>query len=121
MIIDGPPESGGRNLGPRPMETVLLGMGACSGGDVVSILKKARRKVQDCRLEITAERARTDPKVFTDIKMHFILTGVGLKEEHVDRAIRLSADKYCSASIMLGKTAKITHSYEILETKNLQT
>jgi len=117
LIMDGPPESGGRDLGPRPMETLLLGMGACSSGDVVSILKKARHKVQDCKLEITAKRAETDPKVFTDIKMHFILAGVGLKDKPVDRAIKLSADKYCSASIMLGKMAKITHSYEIVESK----
>ena len=117
LIMDGPPESGGRDLGPRPMETVLLGMGACSSGDVVSILKKARHKIQDCRLEITAERAKSDPKVFTEINMHFILSGVGLKDKPVDRAIKLSAEKYCSASIMLGKTAKITHSYEIVESK----
>ena len=113
VIMDGPPEGGGRELGPRPMETVLLGMGACSSYDVVSILTKARQEVDDCKLEITAERAETEPKVFTEIHLHFIVSGKGLKEKHVERAINLSAEKYCSASIMLGKTANITHSYTI--------
>ncbi len=115
VIMDGPPEGGGRNLGPRPMETLLLGMGACSSYDVVSILAKARQDVEDCQLEVTSKRAESDPKVFTDIHLHFIVTGKGLKEKQVARAIDLSAEKYCSASIMLGKTARITHSYTIHE------
>lgn len=113
IIMDGPPEGGGRNLGPRPMETLLLGMGACASYDVVSILKKGRQALQDCLVEIEAERAETEPKVFTRIHLHFILTGHGLDESRVDRAIALSAEKYCSASIMLGKTADISHSFEI--------
>jgi len=115
LIMDGPPEGGGRNLGPRPMETLLLGMGACSSYDVVSILAKARQEVEDCQLEITSKRAETEPKVFTEIHLHFIVTGKNLKDKQVDRAINLSAEKYCSASIMLGKTAKITHNYTIYE------
>lgn len=113
--MDGPEEAGGRNLGPRPMETVLLGMIACSSYDVVAILKKSRQELQDCQVEATAERAEKDPKVFTKIHMHFLLTGKDLNEKQVQRAINLSAEKYCSASIMIGKTAKITHSYEINE------
>lgn len=113
IIMDGPPEGGGRDLGPRPMETLLLGMGACSSYDVVSILTKSRQKVDDCQLEISAERAESDPKVFTGIHLHFVLMGKDIKEKQVERAINLSAEKYCSASIMLGKTAKITHSYSI--------
>lgn len=113
IIMDGPEEGGGRNLGPRPMETLLLGMIACSGYDVVSILKKARQDLRDCQVEATAERAKSDPKVFTEIHLHFVLTGKELKEKQVQRAIHLSAEKYCSASIMIGKTAEITHTYEI--------
>lgn len=113
IIMDGPPSGGGQDLGPRPMETMLLGMGACSCYDVVSILKKARQDISDCKLEISAERAETDPKVFTEINMHFLLIGTDLKEKQVQRAIDLSAEKYCSATVMLGKTAKITHSYTI--------
>lgn len=113
IVMDGPPEGGGRDLGPRPMETLLLGMGGCASYDVVAILRKARQELQDCRAEIDAERAETEPRVFTRIHMHFILTGRGLSEKQVQRAISLSAEKYCSASIMLGKTAAITHSYEI--------
>jgi putative redox protein len=115
IIMDGPEEDGGRNLGPRPMETVLLGMIACSGYDVVSILKKSRQALQDCQVEATAERAEEHPRVFTEIHLHFLLTGKDLNEKQVQRAITLSAEKYCSASIMIGKTAKITHSYEIKE------
>ena len=115
IVMDGPAEGGGRNLGPRPMETVLLGMGACTGYDVVSILKKSRMDIQDCHVEITAKRADDHPKVFNEIHVHFLLTGKGLNEKQIQRAIDLSADKYCSASIMLGKTAKITHSFEIRE------
>ncbi|HUO43960.1 MAG TPA: OsmC family protein [Burkholderiales bacterium] len=115
IVMDGAPEGGGRNLGPRPMETVLLGTGACTAYDVVHILKKARAQITDCVVEIDSERATEDPKVFTKIHMHFIVTGKDLKPAQVERAIKLSAEKYCSASIMLAKTAQITHDYEILE------
>ena len=115
IVMDGPEEGGGRNLGPRPMETVLLGMVACSGYDVVSILKKSRQAIEDCQVEATAERAEEHPRVFTEIHLHFLLTGKELNEKQVQRAINLSAEKYCSASIMIGKTARITHSYEIKE------
>jgi len=115
IMMDGPPEAGGRNLGPRPMETLLLGMGACSSYDVVTILRKGRQELSDCAVSIRAQRAETDPKVFTEIHLHFDLVGRGLSASHVERAIKLSAEKYCSASIMLGKTARITHSFEIRE------
>jgi putative redox protein len=115
MVMDGPPELGGRNLGVRPMEMLLLGMGGCTAIDVINILKKARQPVTGCEVELEAERADTDPKVFTHIQVHFIVTGKGVNENHLKRAIALSAEKYCSASIMLGKTAEITHSYEIRE------
>ena len=115
IVMDGSPEGGGRNLGPRPMETVLAGTGGCTAYDVVSILRKSRQDISDCVLEIAAERASTDPKVFTRIHFHFTITGRNLKREHVERAIHLSAEKYCSASIMLGKTAEITHDFEIVE------
>ncbi|MEX2352677.1 MAG: OsmC family protein [Gammaproteobacteria bacterium] len=113
ILMDGPPEGGGRDLGPRPMETLLLGMGACSCYDVVAILRKSRQDIQDCQVEMSAERAGTEPRVFTSIHLHFIVTGSRLKENQVERAIKLSAEKYCSASIMLGKTANITHDYTI--------
>lgn len=116
VVMDGPPDGGGRNLGPRPMEMLLLGMGGCTVYDVVSILKKSRQPVTDCKVELSAERAATDPKVYTKIHAHFIVSGDGLDEKAVARAISLSADKYCSASIMLGKTATITHDYEIVST-----
>ena len=116
IVMDGAPEGGGRNLGMRPMETVLIGTGGCTAYDVVHILKKARAAVTDCVLEIASERAVEDPKVFTKIHFHFIVSGKGLKPQQVERAIHLSAEKYCSASIMLGKTAAITHDYEIKET-----
>ncbi|HVK56158.1 MAG TPA: OsmC family protein [Burkholderiales bacterium] len=115
VLMDGAPEAGGRNLGPRPMETVLIGAGACASFDVVHILRKARQDITDCVAEINAERAETDPKVFTKIHLHFIVTGRNLKAEQVERAIHLSAEKYCSASIMLGKTAEMTHDFEIRE------
>jgi putative redox protein len=115
VVMDGPPEHGGRNLGVRPMEMLLLGMGGCTAFDVVHILKKSRQPVTDCIAELEAERASEDPKVFTRIHVHFIVTGTGLDENRVSRAVSLSADKYCSASIMLGKTAEITHDYEIRE------
>ena len=113
VVIDGPPEYGGRNLGIRPMELLLQGLGGCTVFDVLLILKKARQLVTDCVVEIDAQRADTEPKVFTKIHIHFIVTGKDLSEKQVQRAIQLSADKYCSASIMLAKTAKITHDYEI--------
>lgn len=113
LVMDGPPESGGRNLGPRPMEMLLLGMGGCTQFDVLLILRKARLQVTDCVVEIEAERAAEDPKVFTRIHAHFIVSGRDLGEKQVERAIRLSAEKYCSASIMLGATAKISHDFEI--------
>lgn len=115
VVIDGPPEAGGRNLGPRPMEMLLMGLGACSSFDVVLILKRSRQPVSDCRVEIDAERADSDPKVFTRIRMHFIVTGKDLDAGRVEHAIQLSAEKYCSASVMLGKTAEITHDFEIRE------
>lgn len=115
VVMDGAPEAGGRNLGLRPMELVLLGVGGCTAFDVVSILKKQRQHVVDCVAEMQAERAQSDPKVFTKIHIHFVVTGKNLKEEHVKRAIELSADKYCSASIMLKPKVEITHDYEIIE------
>lgn len=115
VVMDGAPEAGGRNLGMRPMELVLLGVGGCTSFDVVSILKKQRQNVFDCVAELQAERADSDPKVFTKIHIHFVVTGKGLKEEQVKRAIELSADKYCSASIMLKPKVDITHDYEIVE------
>ena len=115
IVMDGAPEGGGRNLGPRPMETVLIGTGGCTAYDVVHILRKSRAAVTDCVLEIAAERAADDPKVFTRIHFHYIVTGHGLKPAQVERAVELSAEKYCSASIMLGKTAEITHDFEVKE------
>lgn len=116
MVIDGPQEIGGRNLGPRPMELMLLSVGACSSVDVVMILKKARQQITDCVVEVTSKRAETDPKVFTEIHLHFVVTGKALSENHVKRAVELSAEKYCSASIMLGRAgARVTHDYELRE------
>ena len=115
LAMDGAPEAGGRNLAPRPMETVLAGTGGCTAFDVVMILQRSRQDITGCEVKLTAERAVDDPKVFTSIHMHFIVTGKGLKPDTVARAIKLSAEKYCSASIMLGKTATITHDWEILE------
>ena len=115
LVIDGAPEGGGRDLGPRPMEVVLMGTGGCTAYDVVHILRKSRAPVTDCVLEIEAERAEEDPKVFTRIHFHFVVTGKSLKPAMVERAVQLSAEKYCSASIMLGKTAAISHDFEIVE------
>lgn len=115
VIMDGPVEGGGKNLGPRPMEMLLLGTGACSSYDVISILKKSRQNVSDCEVTVSSERAETEPKIFTKIHIHFKVTGIDLKEKQVERAVSLSADKYCSASIMLGAMAEVTHDYEILE------
>ncbi len=113
--MDGSPEAGGRNLAPRPMELLLAGAGGCSSFDVVMILKKSRQDVTGCEVSLSAERAEEDPKVFTRIDMHFVVKGRGLKPETVGRAVQLSAEKYCSATIMLGKTAKVTHTWEIVE------
>jgi putative redox protein len=115
LVMDGAPDGGGRNLAPRPMETVLAGTGGCTAYDVVLILKRGRHDVRGCQVQVKAERAGTDPKVFTKLHMHFVVTGKGLPESAVQRAIQLSHDKYCSASIMLGKTAEITTSYELVE------
>lgn len=117
LVMDGPPEGGGQNLGVRPMEMLLLGMGGCSAYDVVHILKKQRQSVEDCEVELSAERADTEPKVFTAIHAHFIVKGKGLKAEKVARAVSLSAEKYCSASIMLGAMAKVTHDYEVIDSE----
>lgn len=114
-MMDGAPEGGGRNLAPRPMELVLAGAGGCTAYDVVLILKRSRQNVSGCEVGIKAERADIDPKVFTRIHFHFKVKGKGLKTDTVERAIKLSAEKYCSASIMLGKTAQITHDWEIVE------
>tara|TARA_R110002110_G_C13470397_1_gene720556 strand:- start:38320 stop:38751 length:432 start_codon:yes stop_codon:yes gene_type:complete len=116
VVMDGPADLGGRNMGPRPMEMLLLGTGGCSSYDVLSMLRKSRQKVVDCRVEMEAERADTVPAVFTRIHMHFVVIGLGLKESQVKRAVELSADKYCSASIMLGAAGvEVTHSYEVVE------
>ncbi len=115
IVMDGPPEFGGRNLGVRPMEMLLLGLGGCASFDVVSMLKKSKQDLVDCEVEITAERADKEPKVFTKIHLHFVLSGNDLSDKRVARAIELSAEKYCSASIMLGKTATVTHDYKITD------
>lgn len=114
VIMDGPPEGGGRNLGVRPMEMLLLGMGGCTAFDVIQILQKSRQPITDCVVEISAKRAETIPKVFTRIHIHFKVSGHGLKDRFVKRAVQLSSEKYCSASIMLGKTASLSHDYEII-------
>lgn len=113
VVMDGAPENGGRNIGMRPMEMLLIGMGGCTSFDVVTILKKSRQAVVGCVAEINAERADEIPKVFTKIHVHFIVTGNDLNEKQVERAVSLSAEKYCSASIMLSKSVEITHGYEI--------
>ena len=120
VIMDGAPEAGGKNLGARPMEMLLMGLGGCSAYDVVTILRKSRQNVTDLTLKIDATRAETDPKVFTSIHLLFEVTGRDLKDNIVKRAITLSAEKYCSASIMLGKSAKITHGYKIHNASDLE-
>ncbi|SFU83489.1 OsmC family protein [Halomonas korlensis] len=116
VVIDGPPDHGGRDTGPRPMEMLLMGLGACTSFDVLEILEKSRAPVSDCVAEVEAERADSVPSVFTRIHVHFIVSGNGLKEKQVARAVELSADKYCSASIMLGKGGvEISHSFTIVE------
>ena len=114
LVMDGAPEVGGRNMGPRPMETVLVGTGACTASDVVALLRKSGQSISGCDVHLSAERAPTDPKVFTKIHMHFVVRGKGLKPSLVESAIKLSHNKYCSASIMLAKTATISHDYEIV-------
>lgn len=116
IVMDGPEEAGGRNMGVRPMETVLIGLGGCASYDVVSILKKGRQDVRDVHTLLEAERAETEPKVFTRIHVKFVVSGKNLKEAQVKRAVELSAEKYCSASIMLGRGGvEVTHDYEIIE------
>jgi putative redox protein len=115
LVMDGAPEAGGRNLAPRPMETVLAGSGACTAFDVVVILKKSGQAITGCEVRLEAVRAETDPKVFTKIAMHFVVRGKGLKRNLVEHAIRLSREKYCSATAMLGKTAEITTDFEMIE------
>ena len=115
VVMDGPPEIGGENLGVRPMEMLLIGMTGCTVIDVISTLKKMREDVVDCQTQVSADRSEEYPKVFTNIHVHFVLRGKQLNPLKVDKAIKLSAEKYCSASIMIGKTAIITHDYEIIE------
>ena len=115
VVMDGAPEAGGRNLGVRPMEMLLMGLGGCSAFDVVMILRKSRQQVTDCVADLDATRADADPKVFTKIHVRFTVTGKSLDPKRVEQAVKLSAEKYCSASIMLGKTAEITHDFEVIE------
>ncbi|MFM2435756.1 MAG: hypothetical protein RL063_1737 [Pseudomonadota bacterium] len=119
VVLDGAPENGGRNIGMRPMEMLLIGMGACSSFDVVAILKKARQPIVHCVAEIEATRADTVPKVFTKIHVHFVLTGTGLNPVQVERAVKLSAEKYCSASIMLSQACPISHDFEIIAPESI--
>ena len=115
IVMDGPPEFGGQNKGTRPMEMLLIGLGGCSAFDVVHILRKARLEVEDCRVELQAERAAEVPKVFTKIHMHFVVSGKNIPESKVKRAVELSTEKYCSASIMFKQSATITHGYELIQ------
>ena len=115
IVIDAAPDIGGRNLGPRPMELLLMGLGGCTSIDVMLILRRAREKVVDCVVELDADRAPTDPKVFTEIRMRYVVSGHGLDRAKVERAIKLSEDKYCSATAILSGTAKITHTLDLVE------
>ncbi|MDT8281765.1 MAG: OsmC family protein [Gammaproteobacteria bacterium] len=115
VVMDGPPESGGRNMGVRPMEMVLLGMGGCTAFDVVMILQRQRQAITDCHVELSAERADTAPKVFTRIHVHYVVKGKALDENKVARAVDMTAEKYCSVSIMLAKSVDISHDFEIIE------
>ena len=115
VVMDGPPDDGGRNMGVRPMEMVLLGMGGCTAFDVVHILKRARQNIEDCHVEMEAERATDIPKVFTKIHAHYVIKGKGLDAKKVERAITMTAEKYCSVSIMLANSVEITHDFEIIE------
>jgi len=115
VVMDGPPEIGGHNLGPRPMEMVLLGLGGCTAVDVMMILQKGGQAVQDCRIEVSAERADTIPKVYTKIHLHYVVSGQGLSVAKVERAVNLSAEKYCSVSKMLEQAAELTHDFELVD------
>ena len=115
VVLDGAPEAGGRNMGVRPMEMILMGLGGCTAFDVVYILKRGRHPVVDCEVQLEAERAQTPPMVFTKIHVHFVVTGRGLSESAVKRAVSLSAEKYCSATIMLMKAVSISHDYELID------
>ena len=115
VVMDGPPESGGRNLGVRPMEMVLLGMGGCTAFDVVMILQRGRQAITDCHVELEAERADEAPRVFTRIHAHYVVKGNNLDAKKVERAVNMTAEKYCSVSIMLAATVEITHDFEIVE------
>jgi len=118
VVMDGAPEAGGRDIGVRPMEMLLIGLGGCTAFDVLHILRRGRVAVDDCVVDIEAERATEDPKVFTSIHLRFVVSGPGLARDKVERAVQLSAEKYCSASIMLGKTAVISHDIEIVDTQS---
>ena len=115
VVMDGPPELGGKNKGTRPMEMLLLGLGGCSAFDVVHMLRKGRVELTDCEVQVEAERAAQDPKVFTRIHLHFVIAGREVPESKVRRAVQLSAEKYCSASIMFSRVARVTHDFEIIE------
>ncbi len=115
LVMDGPPDGGGKNLGMRPMELLLIGSGGCTAYDVVQILRKSRQQVTDCQVELSAERSDDIPKVFTRIHIHYTVSGYAIKPAVVERAIKLTAEKYCSASIMLGQMAEITHEFEIVD------
>ena len=115
VVMDGAPDAGGRNLGFRPMEMMLMGLAGCSAFDVVLILKRSREDITDCVVDVDGDRADTDPKVFTQVRMHYIVTGRNLDAKKVERAVKLSEEKYCSASAMFGKTATLTHTIEIRE------
>ncbi|WP_116808468.1 OsmC family protein [Steroidobacter cummioxidans] len=121
VVMDGAPDAGGRNMGFRPMEMLLLGLGGCSAFDVMLILKRGRESVTDCIVEIDAERATTDPKVFTKIQMHYTVTGHALDRKKVERAVALSAEKYCSASAIIAKTAELTHTITLVESQPTST
>jgi putative redox protein len=121
VVMDGAPDAGGRNLGVRPMEMLLLGLGGCSAFDVMLILKRGREAVTDCVVDIDAERATTDPKVFTKIQMHYTVTGHALDAKKVERAVALSAEKYCSASAIMAKTAELTHTITLIESQPTST
>ena len=114
VVMDGAPDAGGRNVGFRPMEMLLLGLAGCSAFDVVMILKRGRENVTDCVVEVDADRAETDPKVFTNVRLRYVVTGRGLDPKKVERAVKLSEEKYCSASAIIAKTAQMTHTVEIL-------
>ena len=118
VVMDGSPEHGGRNLGPRPMEMILLGLGGCTSFDIVSILQKSRVDVEDCIVEIEAQRAEDIPAVFTKIHVHYIVKGAGLQDKHVKRAVELTSEKYCSVSMMLKDSVELSYDYEIIDSAN---